>query len=187
MAGHLPTAGQPAFANPGEEPDQLGRLEVAHLGRVGVLADGDRVTPERQEPAHAERRSAEGVRGEGDPVAIADGHLEDHVDALRPHDRGRRQRRHPHRARAPSVTLTASAISPHWARARAHGRGVRASRRHQLARDGERRPLRGHRAIVAGAAGDELTMIRAPVASSGRRRPCPARSHRPMRPRSRSR
>ena len=69
-------------------------------------------------------------------------------------------------ARAPSVTFTASAIAPHWARGRAHGLGVRPSGRHQLARDGERRPLRGHRAIVAADVvapdGAELTRIRRP-------------------------
>ena len=139
---------------PARSADQLGRLEVAHLGRVGVLADVDRVAPERQEPAHAERRGAERVGGERDPVSVAHGHLEDHVDALGPHDRGRREGRHAHRgARAVGHVDGVGDLAP-LARARAHGRGVRASRRHQLARDGERRPLRGHRAIVAGAAGD---------------------------------
>ena len=96
--GRLPTLAArqdlAAVAQPGRERDQVARLQIEHRLCIRLIALGRIVAAQHQKVAHAERHRAQKVALQRDAIAIAAGELQDRLDALLDHDRGRRERAH---------------------------------------------------------------------------------------------
>ena len=90
--------------------DQRARIEIEHRLGVGLVARARIVAAQHQQIADAERRRAEQIALQREPVAVAAGELQHRLDAaLATGSRPPRARPDGRARRPPSVTLTASA------------------------------------------------------------------------------
>ena len=109
----------------GEQRDEAGRVDVAHLLRVDTL--GHRIAEERKDRLDAERRGADRVGGERKAIAVARRHLQDRPAAGLDDERGGGERRHA-RARLRQVGDVERVCERERRDLRAHRRRVGAAR-----------------------------------------------------------
>ena len=93
FAGDLAARGQfAAVADADRGRDQRAGVEIEHRLRLRLIARARVVAAQHQQVADAERRRAEQVALQRDPVAVAAGELQHRLDAALVQDHGRRHR-----------------------------------------------------------------------------------------------
>ena len=92
-----PEGNSPALADADRGRDQGAGIEVEHRLGVGLVARGRIVAAQHQQVADAERRRAEQVALQREPVAVAAGQLQHRLDAvaLQQHGGGERAQMRP--------------------------------------------------------------------------------------------